>query len=97
MPQGEILGHAVGLDRGGKALCGRNNYQGSVARADSQRRTSVHDDSLLSKCPPIGRALLNKTVGDEVEVQTPSGRKNYEIVGLTTLHDAREQSSAAKT
>jgi len=57
MPQGEILGHAVGLDRGGKALCGRNNYQGSVARADSQRRTSVHDDSLLSKCPPIGRAL----------------------------------------
>jgi len=51
----------------------------------------------ISLSSPIGRALLNKTVGDEVEVQTPSGRKNYEIVGLTTLHDAREQSSAAKT
>ena len=44
----------------------------------------------ISLSSPIGRALLNKTVGDEVEVQTPSGRKSYEIVALTTLHEARD-------
>lgn len=36
---------------------------------------------------PIGQALLNRTVGDEVTVQTPSGRRNMEIVDLATLHD----------
>lgn len=39
---------------------------------------------------PIGQALLNKAVGDEVAVQTPSGKKNIEIVELATLHDLEE-------
>jgi transcription elongation factor GreA len=42
----------------------------------------------ISLSSPIGRALLNKGVGDEVEVQTPSGRKSYVIIELVTLHDA---------
>ena len=50
----------------------------------------------ISLSSQIGRALLNKAVGDEVEVQTPGGRKNYEIVALTTLHDAAGRSSNAK-
>src|SRR5262245_11124001 len=41
----------------------------------------------ISLSSPIGRALLNKTVGDEVEVQTPSGKRTYQIVELLTLHD----------
>ena len=41
----------------------------------------------ISLSSPIGRALLNKAVGDEVEVQTPSGRHTYQIVELVTLHD----------
>ena len=36
---------------------------------------------------PFGRALLNKTVGDEVEVHTPRGKRTYQIVDLLTLHD----------
>lgn len=36
---------------------------------------------------PIGQALLNRAVGDEVVVQTPNGRRNIEIVDLATLHD----------
>ena len=39
---------------------------------------------------PIGQALLNKAVGDEVAVQTPNGRKTIEIVDLTTLHDGED-------
>ena len=42
----------------------------------------------ISLSSPIGKALLNKTVGDEVEVQAPGGKRNYSIVGLVTLHEA---------
>lgn len=41
----------------------------------------------ISLGSPIGRALLNKTVGDEVEVQTPRGKRNYQITQLLTLHE----------
>lgn len=43
---------------------------------------------LISPGSPIGRALLNKEPGDEVVVKTPSGERHFEIVRLTTIHDA---------
>lgn len=46
--------------------------------------------STISIGSPIGQALINKAVGDEVAVQTPNGRKNIEIVDLATLHDRDE-------
>jgi transcription elongation factor GreA len=45
----------------------------------------------ISLSSPIGRALMSKAVGDEVEVQTPSGRRTYQIVELVTFHELREQ------
>jgi hypothetical protein len=30
---------------------------------------------------------VNKAVGDEIEVQTPGGKRSYEIVELVTLHE----------
>ena len=44
----------------------------------------------ISLSSPIGRAMMNKTEGDEVEVQTPSGRRTYQIVTLVTWHDQGE-------
>jgi transcription elongation factor GreA len=44
----------------------------------------------ISLSSPIGRALMSKTVGDEVEVQTPSGRRTYQIVELVTFHERNE-------
>lgn len=41
----------------------------------------------ISLSSPLGRALLNKVVGDEIEVQTPRGKRTYQIVELLTLHD----------
>src|SRR5574340_491852 len=41
----------------------------------------------ISLSSPVGRALLNKAVGDEVEVQTPRGKRNYQITELLTLHE----------
>ncbi|MET0152750.1 MAG: transcription elongation factor GreA [Candidatus Binatia bacterium] len=41
----------------------------------------------ISLGSPLGRALLNRTVGDEIEVQTPKGKRRYQIVDLTTIHE----------
>lgn len=42
---------------------------------------------LISTSSPIGRALLGKKAGDEVQVQTPAGIKEFEVVHLSTIHD----------
>jgi transcription elongation factor GreA len=44
----------------------------------------------ISTTSPIGRALLNKEVGDTAKVQSPGGLKELEILKLTTIHDAAE-------
>jgi len=41
----------------------------------------------ISLSSPLGRGLMNKAVGDEFEVQTPRGKRSYEIVELITIHD----------
>ena len=41
----------------------------------------------ISLGSPLGRALLNKQVGDEVEVQTPRGKRSYQITELVTMHE----------
>ncbi len=37
----------------------------------------------VSISSPIARALIGKTIGDTVEVNTPGGGKSYEVVGVT--------------
>lgn len=37
---------------------------------------------LLSITSPLARALIGKKVGDQVEVQAPSGAKDYEILSV---------------
>ncbi len=41
----------------------------------------------ISTTSPIGRALLNKKVGDEVIVDSPNGKRELEILSLITIHD----------
>jgi transcription elongation factor GreA len=45
------------------------------------------EKGLISTTSPIGKALLNRQIGDEIEVFTPAGRKLFEIVRLVTIHD----------
>jgi transcription elongation factor GreA len=40
----------------------------------------------ISTSSPIGRALLNKQVGDEVKIQIPGGVRDMEVLELTTIH-----------
>src|ERR1700739_565646 len=41
----------------------------------------------ISTSSPIGRALLNKKVGDTATVVTPNGKREMEILTLTTVYD----------
>lgn len=42
---------------------------------------------LISTSSPIGRGLLGKKVGDVVTIQIPDGKREMEILQLTTIHD----------
>jgi transcription elongation factor GreA len=37
---------------------------------------------LLSIAAPLAKALIGKDTGDEIKLETPSGKKNYEIVNV---------------
>jgi transcription elongation factor GreA len=52
----------------------------STEEADAEK-------GLISTTSPIGKALLNRKVGDEIEVATPAGKKEFEVVHLLTIHD----------
>ena len=51
---------------------------------------------LISIGSPVGRALLKKEVGDEVEVQTPGGKKVFQILELITIHQRDETGSESQ-
>jgi transcription elongation factor GreA len=41
----------------------------------------------ISTTSPIGRGLMGKREGDEVDITTPSGRRRFEVIRVTTIHD----------
>ncbi len=42
---------------------------------------------LISTTSPIGRALMGKKEGDTALVVTPTGKRELEVLKLTTIHD----------
>jgi transcription elongation factor GreA len=76
----------------------RAGYGSRVVVLDTDRDVKVEyklvsteeadaEKGLISTTSPIGRALLNRKVGDEVTVSTPAGPKEFEVVRLVTIHD----------
>jgi transcription elongation factor GreA len=45
------------------------------------------EKSEISMASPIGRALLGKGSGDEVDVPLPNGRLRYRVLSFETLHE----------
>jgi transcription elongation factor GreA len=41
----------------------------------------------VSITSPIGRSIVGKMVGDDIEIVTPSGKKDCELRSLRTIHD----------
>ena len=55
---------------------------------------------LISTTSPIGRGIVGKRVGDTAVIQTPNGKRQLEILKLTTIHDEagdEEESEASAT
>jgi len=42
---------------------------------------------LISTTSPIGRGLVGRRVGDVAVIMTPNGKRELEILKLTTIHD----------
>jgi transcription elongation factor GreA len=45
---------------------------------------------LISITSPIGRSLVGKIAGDSIEIVTPSGKKEYEMRSLRTIHEIED-------
>jgi len=45
------------------------------------------EKGMISTSSPIGRAIMNKEEGDELQVSTPAGSRMFEILKLVTIHD----------
>jgi transcription elongation factor GreA len=41
----------------------------------------------ISLSSPLGRSLIGKSEDDDIEVQTPKGKRSYLIKKLTTIHE----------
>jgi transcription elongation factor GreA len=76
----------------------RAGYGSRLTVLDTQRDVKIEyklvsteeadvEKGLISTTSPIGKALLNKKVGDEIEVATPAGKKEFEVMCLVTIHD----------
>src|ERR1700753_1530479 len=62
-------------------------------KIEYKRVTSEESDvnkGLISTTSPIGRSLVGKQVGDMATVVTPNGKRELEILKLTTIHDEAE-------
>jgi transcription elongation factor GreA len=47
-------------------------------------------NGMISITSPIGKSLVGKMEGDDVEIITPSSRKNYEVRRLITIHQTAD-------
>jgi transcription elongation factor GreA len=76
----------------------RSGYGSRIVVIDVQKSLEIEyklvsseeadvEKGMISTTSPIGRALLNRKVGDEVQVLTPAGKKEFEIVRLFTIHE----------
>ena len=46
---------------------------------------------LISTTSPIGRGLVGKRVGDTAAIVTPNGKRQLEVLKLTTVHDEADE------
>src|SRR6202048_4717984 len=76
----------------------RAGYGSRIVVLDIQREIKIEyklvsteeadvEKGMISTTSPIGKALLNRKVGDEIQVSTPAGQKEFEVVRLVTIHE----------
>jgi len=79
----------------------RAGYGSRIVVIDTQRDVKVEyklvsseeadvEKGMISTTSPIGRSLIGKQVGDMAVVVTPNGKRELEVLKLTTIHDEAE-------
>lgn len=79
----------------------RISYGSTVVLYDTQKKAEITyklvsveesdiQKGLISTSSPIGKGLLNRREGDIVNITTPGGGKEFEILRLTTIHDQED-------
>jgi transcription elongation factor GreA len=58
-------------------------------RLVSAEESDIHK-GLISITSPIGRSIVGKIAGDSIEIVTPSGKKDYEMRSLRTIHEIED-------
>jgi transcription elongation factor GreA len=79
----------VGVGSLVELLCKRTHVKRQIKLIScevSDEETSYEEVTVNS---PIGKALYNKSINDEINVYTPSGIQQYQIVSLTTIHNLK--------
>ncbi|HLW51836.1 MAG TPA: transcription elongation factor GreA [Candidatus Angelobacter sp.] len=64
----------------------------STKEEEIEYKLVTSEESDVSKCfisttSPIGKALMGKKVGDSAIVVTPTGRREMEVLRLSTIHE----------
>lgn len=78
----------TGVDAKGRVVFGATVELLDISTDEEVRYQIVGDDEadikagLISVSSPFARALIGKREGDEVTVQTPSGKKEYELLAV---------------
>ena len=69
-------------------------YEYDTDKEVEYRLVSAEESDLskgdISITSPIGRSIVGKKEGDDIEIITPSGKKDCELRSLKTIHDMDE-------
>ena len=69
-------------------------YEYEVEKETEYRLVSAEESDLakglISITSPIGRSLIGRQVGDEVQIVTPAGKRIYEVRSLVTIHEIED-------
>lgn len=72
--------HAGNVTLGSQVTVQVNNHKEVLQIVGEFEVDPIHKK--LSSTSPIGKALMNKKVGEEVEIQVPDGKLKYKIVDI---------------
>ena len=69
-------------------------YEFEVEKETEYRLVSAEESDLakglISITSPIGRSLIGRQVGDEVQIVTPADKRIYEVRNLVTIHEIED-------
>jgi len=69
-------------------------YEYEVEKETEYRLVSAEESDLakglISITSPIGRSLIGRQVGDEVQIVTPADKRIYEVRNLVTIHEIED-------